>query len=646
MATYSFENITADQAAAFNAIFDTLTFDDPAETAGAERVTYDATHSTITLSSTISGHAVTFGANLGGAANFSFSDHSFLNVGGFGNDEIFGNTSAATEALFGGAGDDTLHASGGTDTLSGGAGNDLFVEALGSSPATRSHLDAIIDWHAGDHINFSGVAGTASNYIELTEPDYSTAFVAAIDQIGAGTIEYVAVQMGADVILFGDAPGFHSGPLTAVTLTGRTLADVDFNSIVGSAAPSPPPPPASGSNLVGTASDDQLQGGENNDTLSGFGGADTLQGGAGDDSISGGDGADFLNGSVGADTLQGGAGANLFFFQTDSSSAVSGLQGHLERIDHIVDWSSSDFLEFHTGLSTATVVEKIVSASFDAAYNTALNDLATLNPQTGLNYTIAQVGSDVVVFALQSHDAVILDNQTLANVDAANIGTDAPASPPVSPPPPSGGGQVLVGAAGGDTIQAPETNDTITGGSGGSNYLRGNGGDDSIQGGAGFDDINGNKGDDSIDGGTGGSDWLVGGQGDDNITAHTGGNLLYGNLGNDTLHSGDGADVVRGGQGDDVIFAGSGNQFLSGDRGDDTITAGAGADTIHSSQDAGIDRILNYNPGHDIVQLDPGTTYTVSQVGADTVISMGGNNQVVLVGVQMSTLAPGWIFEG
>jgi hypothetical protein len=44
--------------------------------------------------------------------------------------------------------------------------------------------------------------------------------------------------------------------------------------------------------------------------------------------------------------------------------------------------------------------------------------------------------------------------------------------------------------------------------------------------------------------------------------------------------------------------------------------------------------------------LEPRTTCTLSQVGADTVIDMGGGNQMILVGVQMSTLTPGWIFEG
>jgi hypothetical protein len=46
----------------------------------------------------------------------------------------------------------------------------------------------------------------------------------------------------------------------------------------------------------------------------------------------------------------------------------------------------------------------------------------------------------------------------------------------------------------------------------------------------------------------------------------------------------------------------------------------------------------------DRVQLDPGTTYTLSQVGADTVLDMGGGHQMILVGVQMSTLASGWVF--
>ena len=49
----------------------------------------------------------------------------------------------------------------------------------------------------------------------------------------------------------------------------------------------------------------------------------------------------------------------------------------------------------------------------------------------------------------------------------------------------------------------------------------------------------------------------------------------------------------------------------------------------------------------DQVRLDPGTPFTVAQVGADTVISIGtGGDQMILVGVSMSTLTGNWIFTG
>ena len=101
--------------------------------------------------------------------------------------------------------------------------------------------------------------------------------------------------------------------------------------------------------------------------------------------------------------------------------------------------------------------------------------------------------------------------------------------------------------------------------------------------------------------------------------------------------------------GDEAVFGGigAGDDFVSGDRGADTITGGSGADLFHGSQDAGIDKVLDFHVAEgDRVMLDPGTTYSVSQAGADTVIDMGAGNQMILVGVQLSSLPNGWIFEG
>ena len=201
-----------------------------------------------------------------------------------------------------------------------------------------------------------------------------------------------------------------------------------------------------------------------------------------------------------------------------------------------------------------------------------------------------------------------------------------------------------IAAAGGTiSIFGGTGDDTITAESG-YNYLRGEDGNDSIIGGSGFDDINGNKGDDVITGGPGG-DWLVGGQGNDLITSTGGTDILYGNLGNDTLNGGSDVDLVRGGQGDDVVTGGAANDWLSGDRGSDTLTGGTGADIFHTFGDAGIDRVTDFNLAEgDRVQLDPGTVYTVSQVGSDTVVNMTGGGQLILVGVQMASLTTGWIF--
>ena len=203
----------------------------------------------------------------------------------------------------------------------------------------------------------------------------------------------------------------------------------------------------------------------------------------------------------------------------------------------------------------------------------------------------------------------------------------------------------LSGGAGSDQIYGSAGNDTIEGGSAGfaGNYLRGDEGDDSITGGANFDDANGNMGHDTVATGEG-DDFCVGGKDNDVLFGDDGNDFVYGNLGDDSCNGGNGNDTVRGGQGTDTLSGGAGNDFVSGDRGDDTMTGGAGADIFHSSSDAGIDRVLDFSLADgDRVLLDPGTTFTVMQVGGDTIIQMS-NAQVVLVGISMSSLPVGTIF--
>ena len=203
--------------------------------------------------------------------------------------------------------------------------------------------------------------------------------------------------------------------------------------------------------------------------------------------------------------------------------------------------------------------------------------------------------------------------------------------------------ETIQAGAGADTVRALAGDDTISGG-GGENYLRGDEGNDSIVGGAGFDDINGNMGNDTCVSG-GGDDWVVGGKDNDSLSGSDGQNLVYGNLGNDTCDGGAGNDTVRGGQDNDVVIGGAGDDYVSGDKGSDTMTGGIGADIFHSFGDAGIDRVTDFSLAQgDRVQLDPGTVFTVSQVGADTIINMTGGGQMTLVGIQLSSLTGNWIF--
>lgn len=207
------------------------------------------------------------------------------------------------------------------------------------------------------------------------------------------------------------------------------------------------------------------------------------------------------------------------------------------------------------------------------------------------------------------------------------------------------GDDIMKGGAGNDSLFGGEGADTIEGGDGRS-YLRGEDGADILVGGNDFDDMNGNQGDDTLHGGVGG-DWVVGGKGDDQLYGDDSDDLVLGNLGWDSLSGGTGNDTLRGGQDNDLLQGGDGNDWLSGDRGFDVLYGGRGADTFFFFPGAELDRILDFNAAEgDRIQLQLGTIYTVEQIGADVLVRSGALDQLVLVGVRLSDLPAGWLFEG
>lgn len=410
--------------------------------------------------------------------------------------------------------------------------------------------------------------------------------------------------------------------------------------------------------LIGPGLGDVLFGETGNDTIYGAGGRDTIDGGPGNDLIylSAGsseqplsrDSVSVVRGGEGADTV-----SYEFALVAVDVDLAQGFAGRdtLSGVEHAYGTSFSDRM---TGSGDDNVL--LGNAGADTIAGGAGNDF--INGGTGVDRLSGEAGDDTILL-LGEREAV----DGGAGIDQVNYGGAAQAvvinlATGVGTDTLSGveyvtgsfhAGDSITGSAGADFLfGGGDGPDSVVGGAGadyisGTGYLRGDEGNDQIQGGDHFDDINGNMGDDLLYG-HGGGDWVVGGKDNDTLSGGAGGDIVYGNLGSDICNGDEGADTIRGGQADDVLDGGAGDDWLSGDRGDDVIRGGGGADIFHSFGEADIDTVLDFNAAEgDRVLLDPGTVYTLEQVGADTLVRMGAS-QVVLSNVSLATLPVGWIF--
>jgi Ca2+-binding RTX toxin-like protein len=164
------------------------------------------------------------------------SDLGFLD-GGAGNDNI--NGGAGRDLLLGGDGNDLLDGWAGADSMTGGAGIDQFQLWSGDSGVVAGQLDRITDWAGGEDRLFFGSgaaetavgAGSSANYVETTAADYGAALSFANTQIAAGAVNYVAAQIGGDVVVFADTEMNNGSADSAVVLVGRSLFDITFSNL-------------------------------------------------------------------------------------------------------------------------------------------------------------------------------------------------------------------------------------------------------------------------------------------------------------------------------------------------------------------------------------------------------------------------------
>ena len=195
----------------------------------------------------------------------------------------------------------------------------------------------------------------------------------------------------------------------------------------------------------------------------------------------------------------------------------------------------------------------------------------------------------------------------------------------------------LQGDTGNDQVGGGEGNDILTGGTGhdsltgdaGADEIRGGDGQDSISGGAGQDSLFGNAGRDTLAGGTGddllrgghdpdvltggdGDDWLRGGGGDDSLTGGAGRDRLGGGADDDSLRGYGGRDRLFGGTGDDTLLGdgrkdrlkgGAGDDLIDGGKAPDLLWGGPGRDVFIFHGRHGDDRVLDFEPGTDRIDL-------------------------------------------
>ncbi|MBW8744643.1 MAG: calcium-binding protein [Sphingomonas sp.] len=389
MANYLFEQMTNDQAAAYNPSSDELFFltGSPATV----QVTYNAAAGLNLASLTLTNGTVshTFGANALAGENLTFFGASSNDALAFGADSgadtvTLAGVTDASSRYYGLGGNDVITGSNANDVIFGGLGNDTIT---GSSDHTATESDYLNGGAGGDSIT----GGNGNDHI-----------------YGNSQTSVAGDADGADHLIGGAGQDYIQGNAGDDTIDGGIGNDRLYGG-------------AGNDSIIGNDGNDYLQGNKGADTLDCGNGNDTVHGGADNDSVGGGAGNDWLygdagndtvHGDAGYDTVQGGDGVDKFTFgATDANTAnLSTLvtaAGH-DQVDVIWDFThGTDHLALTGPTAPAAAANVGTSttnfANIDDAFAFAKTALAT---SLGTNVEVLQVGSDTALFWSGTGNAV------------------------------------------------------------------------------------------------------------------------------------------------------------------------------------------------------------------------------------------------
>ena len=494
--------------------------------------------------------------------------------GGGGADTLMGG--AGNDILLGGGGDNSLYGGDGNDELRGLDGNDI---AVGGRGRDRAYLGAGDDIYEDD--DETGFAGSDLIYV------------------GEGN-DTVRGQGGNDTI-----HGMNGADRLWGGLGNDTIyAGVGHDQVWGGIG---------NDELWAGIGHDTIWGEDGNDEIFGLSGFDLISGGTGNDTLWGGDGWDTVTGGTGRDLAFLGAGADIYNDNATESGFAGGDTvflglGHDTAYgaggdDIFHGMAGNDLLEGGVGHDTiyaGTDADTVMGgAGDDELWGGPGNDLVVGG--TGADLAFLGPGADVF------QDEVGESGSTGGDEVFLGLGNDTALG--------AGGDDIFHGMDGNDLLEGGVGNDTLYGGVN-NDTLIGGAGNDRVEGGMGADlaelglgddlfiDVNqgGELGRDTVFAGAG-NDTIQGWGGDDVFDGEAGNDIIMAGWGMDTLTGGDGADTLNGEDGHDVLIGGSGSDRLEGGRGLDTLTGGAGEDTFVFSAPGGLDRITDFTPGEDLLEL-------------------------------------------
>ncbi len=551
--------------------------------------------------------------------------------GGGGNDLIFGGNGAdiidggsgddfirgefGVDQIFGGSGNDIVHGDDSNDILTGGAGNDqLFGESGADTLDGGDGNDFLQGGNGADTM----IGGLGNDVFYPDEDDTATIVEAldeGIDTVQTSIIEYILPDNVEFLVQIGGA----------ISGTGNALAN----------------------RIIGTASDNVLDGAGGADSLQGMGGNDsyyvdnpndriveTLSLTVGDTNDAGGNDTVFASVSYSIDTA-----SNVRFVENLTLNGADNINATGNAVANVI-----------TGNSGNNILDG--GAGIDILAGGDGNDLYLLDVAGDVVSEGANAGVDTVRAAFNATLAANVENleqQGTGNINGIGNGQNNSITG-------TSGSNRLEGLGGNDVLNGGLGADTMLGGAGDDSYIIENGSDRV------FETLTNNSADTND---AGGIDTIstsitinmnsyngirfveraiLTGAASIGTTGNALANHITGNSGGNTLDGGVGADTLIGGRGNDIYIVDDLGDVLSeaGGDGTDTVRSSvswtlatgfenlelAGTNAIDATGNTLANRLTG-NSGNNILDGGAGTDTLIGGAGDDTYIIDQAGDRII-----------------